>query len=419
LFFISLILVSWIPLLNHKRGTKTRVVRSGGRLEGWFSGDNELIEKYRFETSRKVINNPKGVSFGWLKSQKLDDVRRLLKEQLLKRFLEMKRNIYQDLIRVFYTNLKFEGNNLVSHVKGVDTEITHEVWAAMTGLKYARLRINKGNISVVEDFNKIQYYKSCLKIPHAQVRTCSVGGLKLNERLLALIVTWILTPKGSNHFVLTEEDLVYIYCIMSKHAKIYEVKINWIHIMKEHMQKSMRLSDYHYPYAILISKFLNYFEVNLEDETSDLVKSTHEVNNGSLSNMDFTKINGRWVSKDGEHGGSSSGVHVEHHEEDQEAAEGTDMNVQDEEQPVADLGVGTTVGHHGNRIPSMSSFESFMVNRLDIFAENQRNLHDLCVTNFQNFDNRFQSMDTRFQTLDELIEVVQNQLFELQYGKED
>ena len=67
----------------------------------------------------------------------------------------------------------------------------------------------------------------------------------------------------------------------------------------------------------------------------------------------------------------------------------------------------------------MSSFERFMVNMVDNFAENQRNLHDLCATNFQNFDNRFQSMDTRFQTLDEQIEAVQNQLFELQYGKED
>jgi len=28
-------------------------------------------------------------------------------------------------------------------------------------------------------------------------------------------------------------------------------------------------------------------------------------------------------------------------------------------------------------------------------------------------------MDTRFQTLDEQIEAVQNQIFELQYGKED
>ena len=115
--------------------------------------------------------------------------------------------------------------------------------------------------------------------------------------------------------------------------------------------------------------------------------------------MGFTKINGRWVSKDGEHGGSSSGAHAEHDEEDQEVVEGVDVNVKDEEQPIVDLGAGTSVGHQGNRIPSMSSFERFMLNRLDNFDENQRNLHDLCVTNFQNFDNRFQSMDTRFRPL--------------------
>jgi len=56
---------------------------------------------------------------------------------------------------------------------------------------------------------------------------------------------------------------------------------------------------------------------------------------------------------------------------------------------------------------------------MENFAENQRNLHDFCATNFQNFDYIFQSMDTRFQKPDEKIEVVQNQLFELQYGKED
>ena len=246
-----------------------------------------------------------------------------------------------------------------------------------------------------EDFNKIQYYKSCLKNPHAQVRTCSVGGLKLDERLLALFVTWILTPSGNNHSVLTEEDLVCIYCIMNK------VKINWINIIKEHMQKSMRLSNYHHPYAILISKFLHYFEVNLEGETSELVKSTFEVNNGSLSKMDFTKINGKWVSKEDGQGGSSSGLHVEHGEEDQEDAEGADMELPDAEQPAIDFGAGTSARHQGDGTPSMTSFESYMVNRLDGFAENQRNLHDLCVSNFQNFDNRFQSMDTRFQTLDE------------------
>ena len=73
---------------------KTRAVRSRGRLESWFSGDNDLIEKYRYETSVKKINNLKVVCFDWLKSQKLDNVRKLLKDQSLRKFLELKGNIY-------------------------------------------------------------------------------------------------------------------------------------------------------------------------------------------------------------------------------------------------------------------------------------------------------------------------------------
>ena len=100
----------------------------------------------------------------------------------------------------------------------------------------------------MEDFNKIQYYKSCLKNQHAQVRTCSIGGLKLDERLLALIVTWILTPRGSNHSVLIEEDLVYIFCIMKK------MKVNWIHIIKEHMHVE--------PSGVQVLKMLEYMALN-------------------------------------------------------------------------------------------------------------------------------------------------------------
>jgi len=242
---------------------------------------------------------------------------------------------------------------------------------------------------VVEEFNKIQVYNNCLKNPQTKVRNFSVGGLKLNERIISLIVTWRLTPRGRNHSVLTEEDLVNMYCIMNK------VKINWIHIIKEHMQKSMRLSDYHYPYAVLISKFLNYFEVDLEKEQTEVVKSSLEVNNGSLSKMGFTKIGGKWVSKDGDQGGSSSGVQAGQEEEDLDAAKGFRVDAK-EEHDVVDIGDGTSTGNQGERILSMSHFERFMVNRMDNFAENQRNLHEFCATNFQNFDDRFQSMDTRF-----------------------
>ena len=161
---------------------------------------------------------------------------------------------------------------------------------------------------------------------------------------------------------------------------------------------------------IHIIKFLLYFEVNLEYDTSELVKSTQEMNNGSLSKMGFTKISGRWVSKDGDHGGSSSAAVADFDEEDQAA----DMDIHNEEHHATNFEAGTSAGHQGDEIPSMSSFEIYMVNRLDDFAENQRNLHDLCVTNFHRIDKRFQSMDTRFMTLDDQIEAVHNQIFELQ-----
>jgi len=66
---------------------KTRVVRKGRHLENWFSREGEQIEKYLHDTSRKVINNSKLISSSWMKQQKLMEVRNLLKEQMLKRFL--------------------------------------------------------------------------------------------------------------------------------------------------------------------------------------------------------------------------------------------------------------------------------------------------------------------------------------------
>jgi len=94
--------------------------------------------------------------------------------------------------------------------------------------------------------------------------------------------------------------------------------------------------------------------------------------------MGFTKINGKWVSKDGDHGGSSSAAAVDFDEEDQVV----DMDIHNEDHPATSFEAGTSAGHQGDEMPSMSSFERYTVNRLDGFAENQRNLHDLCVTNF-------------------------------------
>jgi len=131
-----------------------------------------------------------------------------------------------------------------------------------------------------------------------------------------------------------------------------------------------------------ISKFLHYFEVDIEEELAEIIKPSSEINSGSLSKMRFTKIGGRWVSKDGDQAGPS-----ETHDEETEATTNLD-------EPAAETyGAGPSIDHKGERMTSISPFERLMVNRMDSFAENQRNLHELCELTFQHMDSRFQTLD--------------------------
>jgi len=63
------------------------------------------------------------------------------------------------------------------------------------------------------------------------------GNLTLTPRLVAYIIAWQLIPRGTNHVVLHEEDLILLYCIMNL------IKVNWVYVIMEHMLKSKRLTD--------------------------------------------------------------------------------------------------------------------------------------------------------------------------------
>ena len=83
-------------------------------------------------------------------------------------------------------------------------------------------------------------------------------------------------------------------------------------------------SDYHYPYVVLISKFLYYFELDLEEEQYEIVKTSREINNGSQIKKGFAKFGGRWVSKDGDQAGLSSGAHIGEDNEGEVVATGNE-----------------------------------------------------------------------------------------------
>jgi len=247
-------------------------------LERWFAGNYESMEEYHKDFSRKVIIAPKVLKMLWLKEEKLDDVKEALWFQKLEKFVRLSRNVYPDLVKVFLTNMWSDEEAIYSKVKGIDICINDEVWLAVARLRNARIPIGKNNTVGLEMFNKTQFFKSCLRNPYNESRSYLVGGLTVTPHILAFIVTWLLTPRGFNHVVLIEEDLMMMYCLMGK------IQVNWINVIK--IRKKV---EYKILYVVLISQFIEYFEIDTEEEVVEPTKAQNEISAVTLNKIGLTR----------------------------------------------------------------------------------------------------------------------------------
>jgi len=88
------------------------------------------------------------------------------------------------------------------------------------------------------------------------------------------------------------------------------IKVNWVYIINEHMLKSKRLTDYRFPYAILVSKLIDYFGIDISNERNETIKAVSEIDNSTLTKMGFHKVEDSCVILKGknpqeEHGASN------------------------------------------------------------------------------------------------------------------
>jgi len=96
--------------------------------------------------SRKIINTSKFIRLDWLKEQQLLDVCELLEHQGIDKFLGLTRNVYTNLVKVFFTNLKMHEDKLESRVKGIRMLVSSAKWWAVIGIKCEGIKIAKGNV---------------------------------------------------------------------------------------------------------------------------------------------------------------------------------------------------------------------------------------------------------------------------------
>jgi len=57
------------------------------------------------------------------------------------------------------------------------------------------------------------------------------------------------------------------------------------------MNKAERLTDYRIPYVVLVTKFNEYFDVDLNDELTEVVKGHNEITCATLHKIRLKKVN--------------------------------------------------------------------------------------------------------------------------------
>ena len=71
--------------------------------------------------------------------------------------------------------------------------------------------------------------------------------------------------------------------------------MNWVLLIADIMLKSRRLVDYEFSYAVLTSKFIDYFNIDVSNEIVDFTKASNEITKRHLTKLGMTYVDHEWI----------------------------------------------------------------------------------------------------------------------------
>jgi len=118
------------------------------------------------------------------------------------------------------------------------------------------------------------------------------GSLTFDCRIMHYIIVRILLPRSSNLAQAFEEDLILTWAFLTGH------QIDWAHLVRYRMHKALR-ANAPLPYSQLVTHFLCYFQIPLDDEPFVQVKRYFAIGAGAVTSFGYHKDrDGQWLKKD-------------------------------------------------------------------------------------------------------------------------
>ena len=83
-----------------------------------------------------------------------------------------------------------------------------------------------------------------------------------------------------------------MYCLTNR------IRVNWVNMISEHLFKVGKKLEYRIPYVILLSQFIEYFNIDVENEVTEEFKPLNQMSALNLTKIGLKKIkNKKWVCR--------------------------------------------------------------------------------------------------------------------------
>ncbi|VFQ79933.1 unnamed protein product [Cuscuta campestris] len=224
----------------------------------WFDSEEE---RTRFLTffSKRVVAPPRIIPERYPELQGYDDLDAQLHQAGLWPFVSRARKeINPALIRVFYSNLRREGDVLYSLVKSTPIELSIKLLGRIASLPYQgdNVSLYGGEDWVLNNEGLILNELGITElIRHASGRP-TIHSAHPEGHLLLYIVSRIIKPRKHGHTIMSGEDLKLIHAIM------HSAPINWAKFVMINMTIAASTDhDHLLPYPFVVMDILEWFKV--------------------------------------------------------------------------------------------------------------------------------------------------------------
>ncbi|KOM41122.1 hypothetical protein LR48_Vigan04g132000 [Vigna angularis] len=337
--------------------SRSRNVRPAS-IEGWISDEEQHGNYVHFWQERRIMA---------VKFIRLDFYRfygfqfpDLFHAQGLTHLVEQKGCIYPDLICVFYFNMRYHD--------GIIT--TKSILEFRTSI-------------VSSPFNPF------LRHPEQQInrRQLLVGGFKVEERMIHYLIVWILCPRATNHAQCSEQDLLLLYGLLN------HIHIDWPSLISDTMVKAKKYPSYHFPYALLISRILEYKGVSVVGELTTAIQAIGtEIGETTFRQMGFVARGRVIIHKDDDHHENANDDMDAHMVDPVPAATSADVGPSH----MPSNSSLTMEEHFANLSKQLEDMRLFQQTHFEQIYEWQQNHEEFVIDQFNDLDTRIGNIENHF-----------------------